>query len=114
MMQKTTLVDIHKVKRVRPQFDVYIGRHVRYQPEWPNTKWGNKFFKQLDRYEEYVRQNLWEDLEELRGKRLGCWCITTDQLEPVQCHGQILMKLLIEKSLLDGWVEVSKEMEEEE
>jgi len=37
------------------------------------------------------------NLDELEGKILGCWCITTNKLEPLKCHGQILMKLLREK-----------------
>ena len=93
----TTVVNIHKRNGIRPKYDVYIGRTVRYHRQWPNTKWGNRFYKRLDLYEKYIRETLWDDLDELVGKRLGCWCVTTDQIEPLRCHGQILMKLIQEK-----------------
>lgn len=94
-----SVVDIHIVHGKRPAFDVYIGRNVRYQTQWENTKWGNRFHEKLDLYEQFVRETLMDDLHELEGKRLGCWCITTDQLEPVRCHGQILLKLLKEQEV---------------
>jgi len=38
------------------------------------------------------------DLNELAGKRLGCWCVTTGSCEPpLKCHGQIWIKLWREK-----------------
>ena len=46
----------------------------------------------LELYEEYIRQSvLYNQLDELRGKQLGCWC------HPAKCHGDILIKLLSEK-----------------
>jgi hypothetical protein len=49
----------------------------------------------LKKYEHYIRkkieeEDLWDDLEALRGKTLGCWC------HPEACHGDILLKLLRE------------------
>ena len=35
-----------------------------------------------------VTNTLWDDLHELEGKALGCWC------DPGLCHGQILKELL--------------------
>ena len=92
-----TVVDIHKVKGVRPEFDVYIGRkgaYPRVRVDFPeDSKWANHFYEDLDAYENHVINDLWDDLDELEGKRLGCWCITTDKVEPLICHGQVLMKL---------------------
>lgn len=93
-----TVVDIHKVNGERPEFDLYIGRRVRFHKIFTkDSKWGNRFYKDLEGYEQHIREDLWDDLDELEGKRLGCWCITTSKLEPVECHGQILMKLFKEK-----------------
>jgi hypothetical protein len=92
------VVDIHKISGVRPSFDIYIGRRIQYHSEFTqDSKWANRFYRDLAGYERHVREDLWNDLGELDGKVLGCWCVTTDQLEPVRCHGQVLMKLLREK-----------------
>ena len=91
------VVDIHKKKGITPHFDIYIGRKVRWV-EWTyDSKWGNYYYDDLEGYEKHVRLNLWGDLEELKGKILGCWCVNTKELTPIKCHGQILMKLLREK-----------------
>lgn len=50
----------------------------------------------IAKYEKYIRnkikkEHLYDELEKLRGKRLGCWC------KPDACHGDILIKLLNEK-----------------
>ena len=43
-------------------------------------------------YEVYVRNTLYEDLEELSGKNIGCWCKNSEL-----CHGTVLIKLYQEK-----------------
>ncbi len=92
----SSIVDIHKKNGVRPEFDVYIGRRIQYHKEFiKDSKWRNRSTT-LKEYEQWIRDFFWDDLDELKGKRLGCWCITTTELEPVQCHGQILMKLIRE------------------
>ena len=91
------IIDIHKKKGIRPDFDVYIGRRVRNTEFWVSSKWANHY-PTLEEYEDMVREYLWDDLEELEGKSLGCWCITTNKTEPLICHGQILMELLKEKN----------------
>lgn len=61
----------------------------------------------LEKYKEYISKKIKDDpttydLEKLRGKNLGCWCVTscdttdtTDTIDTiVVCHGQILLKLL--------------------
>ena len=75
----------------REKYEVYIGRP---------SKWGNPFQigKDGDREEviEKYKRYLWEsikqgkikkeDVAELKGKVLGCWCA------PKPCHGDILIK----------------------
>ena len=91
------VVDIHKKNGKRAEFDVYIGRKIRYHKEFTeDSKWRNRS-ESLEEYEQWARQNLWDSLDELQGKVLGCWCVTTKRLEPIECHGQILMKLILEK-----------------
>lgn len=80
----------------RLPFDVYIGRP---------SKWGNPFThlkgntlaefrvetreQAVESYREYLLNNtsLMNDLHELKGKVLGCWC------SPQSCHGDILVEL---------------------
>ena len=82
-------------------FDVYIGRP---------SKWGNPFSHEngtLAKYKVSTREEaieafrkwitegdgkfLLNDLKELDGKTLGCWC------KPKSCHGDVLVEL-VEKS----------------
>jgi len=95
----TRVVDIHKRKGVRPTFDVYIGRRIQYHKEFTEDSiWANRS-SSLEAYENWIRNmpRLWNQLLDLKGKVLGCWCTNTAELEPVLCHGQILMKLILEK-----------------
>lgn len=72
----------------RQAHDVYIGRP---------SKWGNPFTlkceadrdKVLAQYLEWVlsQPQLLAQLNELKGKTLGCWCA------PRACHGDILATL---------------------
>jgi hypothetical protein len=69
-------------------FDVYCGRP---------SKWGNPFEigkdgtrqQVIDKYEKWILQQpeLIDQLWELKGKVLGCWCA------PKRCHCEILAKL---------------------
>jgi hypothetical protein len=78
-------------------YDVYIGRP---------SKWGNPFSHKSDTlakfkvdtreeavlaFREYILngegKHLLNDLHELKGKILGCWC------SPLSCHGDILAEL---------------------
>ena len=77
---------------------VYVGRDMtRYVPGAVGSVWGNPFPSAkhgleecLRRYEEHIVHS-GHDLEQLRGKVLGCWC------KPNACHGDVLVRLL-EKS----------------
>ena len=95
----------------KEKYDVYIGR---------GSKWGNPYshkdntsakFKvssrneAIEKYKYYITkgegQHLLKDLEELRGKVLGCWCgnFTIEDKNNKRCHGQILLDLLHTKEL---------------
>ena len=43
------------------------------------------YFYIIDKIE---KENLYDELEKLRGKNLGCWC------KPKRCHGDVLLYLL--------------------
>lgn len=87
--------------RIVQDCDIYIGRACN-MGGWnlSQSKWHNPYRikdysdinEVLRLYENYIRASpLIDQLEELRGKRLGCWC------KPGPCHGDILVKLLAEK-----------------
>lgn len=69
------------------------------------AKWGNPFrigvdgtrSQVIDKYRQYVLNTpeLLADIEELRGKVLGCWC------HPKPCHGDVLVELLQERLYSD-------------
>ena len=71
-----------------------------------NSKWchGNlswKLYKKeitvdefLQKFEQHVRDNLWNDLDELTGATMGCWCE-----DESMCHGGILKRLYKEKMI---------------
>lgn len=95
----TTVVHLKRKDGVVVQdCDIYIGRACN-MGGWRLTqsKWHNPFTikthgeKVFELYEEYIRSSpVIKDIEELRGKRLGCWCA------PNRCHGDILVKILNE------------------
>jgi hypothetical protein len=94
-----TVVHLRRSKgKVTQDCDVYIGRACN-MGGWllKQSKWHNPYsVKQygrdgaLNRYRTYIESNsnnLMDDLHELGGKRLGCWC------KPSPCHGDILREL---------------------
>ncbi len=75
----------------KAKFTLYIGREFA---EFAASKWLNPFPVQiygrpfcLKLYEDWVRGYLWNDLHELDGQTLGCWC------HPKACHGDVLKRL---------------------
>lgn len=59
------------------------------------SKWQNPFTEQdyglekcVELYEEHVRTRLIDSIEELAGKKLGCWCRPTSL-----CHADVLIKI---------------------
>jgi hypothetical protein len=85
---------------------VYIGRHVQYVSGATSSKWRNPFpvgesrgkyslDESIVRYENHVlTTDLVNQLGELDGKILGCWC------KPSKCHGDVLVKLLQKRRIL--------------
>lgn len=86
---------------------LYIGRYMRIGDTdglilIPKSKWQNPFKLDKDKtnigdilkqYEEHVRNTpLYDQLHELIGKELGCWCKGLNS-----CHGDVLIKLFKEK-----------------
>ncbi len=92
-MNSTTVVH-----NLQEEFDVYIGREVP-EHDLAGSKWGNPFVMADDSDAERERAiadyrawiieqpELMASLDELRGKRLGCWCA------PKGCHGDVLAEL---------------------
>jgi hypothetical protein len=96
----TTVVHIcRKHGQIVQDCDVYIGRACnRGGWDLPQSKWHNPFTvnqygdQAIVLYEQYIRAVPFiDEIEELRGKRLGCWC------RPNPCHGDILVKILNER-----------------
>lgn len=96
----TTVVRLKKAKGKTVQdCDIYIGRAMN-MGGWklPKSKWSNPFKVKdhsspkvaCELYREYILKSpLMKDLEELRGKTLGCWCKGKHE-----CHGDVLVELL--------------------
>lgn len=85
-MTTTTVVNLH-----RDEFDVYIGR----AGQGHSGMWGNPFTtgtkrEQVEKYRQWILHQpyLLNQLEDLRGKRLGCFCA------PYPCHGDVLVEML--------------------
>ncbi|EGG22443.1 hypothetical protein DFA_04565 [Cavenderia fasciculata] len=122
---KTTVVRLQRKNGVVIQdCDLYIGRRIK-RGGWdlPQSKWHNPFtrgnsdglYDIVNKYEQHVRKNkeLMNSLEELVGKRLGCWCKGKEPgVNP--CHGDILVKLLNEHLLLKKEEEEKKKIKEKE
>lgn len=80
----------------KDKFDIYIGRP---------SKWGNPFVigqhgtrdEVISMYKEWIltQLQLLNDLHELEGKILGCWC----NYPKTDCHGIVLIELLNERKL---------------
>lgn len=99
--QLTSVINITGGKQLGQDYDVYIGR---YNPmrRLPQSLFANPFVigrdgnrdRVLLKYECYIstqlleNPELYQQLQALKGKRLGCWC------KPKPCHGDILIKLL--------------------
>ena len=79
---------VKHIKEPKECNDIYIGR---------GSKWGNPFKigehgnreQVIKLYEEYLNNSrLLEDLKQLKGKNLVCFC------SPKSCHGDILLRKL--------------------
>lgn len=86
--------------------NIYVGRKGRIWIHssdnktifhYQSSKWHNPFKvtkemsveESLDKYTDYLIQSgLIHDIQELKGKRLGCWCIGNN------CHAKILTDIV--------------------
>lgn len=87
MMKKTTVVNIKKGE----WYDVYIGRPGKWGNPFILNKYARNRTQTVERFRKWITegdgQHLLADLDELRGKRLGCYCA------PRKCHGDVLAEL---------------------
>lgn len=77
-------------------YDVLIARP---------SKWGNPFVigkdgtrsEVIKKYKDWIlkQPDLLKDLNELKGKKLGCWC------KPQACHGDVLVDLIESENIID-------------
>lgn len=86
--------------------DVYIGRPSKFENPYTHKdldKTKARFQvgtrkEAIEKYEKYLAESgLINELEELRGKTLGCWCCKepSDGSEKILvCHGQVIARLL--------------------
>ncbi len=140
----TSLVDLH-VEYLRPHYrnlphwredsqNLYIGRpgvdNIQGKTlQREGSPWQNPFkvgkdgdiTSRLIQYKAHITKLLDAgevDLEELRGKRLGCWCVKTGKgaeichdvnlpFDQYVCHGQVLMQLIYEKDQAQSSVKSS-------
>src|SRR5579883_346786 len=117
--KEITLCEVVRIRRsggkVVQWCDVYIGRR-QYQGGWQllDSPFANPFTvkeygleEACRKYYAYVKSNpsLYQQVESLRGKVLGCWCDIdpnrdiNDRLNNPRCHGEVLMRLLLDRSL---------------
>lgn len=93
LTSKTTVVHVNDPNG----YDIYIGRAVPRRG-LKASKWANPFqigthgdrTQVIQLYETFITNSpYWfrRDLEDLKGKRLACWCA------PEPCHGDILAEL---------------------
>ena len=103
-----SLVNLKKTPEA--SYDIYIGRTNKFR-NLTGSKWGNPFVLKhevdrpiiLEKYREYIMSNkqLYNSLNELKGKKLACWCY--DPADPKKvCHGNILIELLEERNRVKG------------
>ncbi len=97
----TTVVNIKT-----DEYDVLIARPSKWGNPYTHIKNGNtsaEFIVEtrkeaIEKYREYIlnKPELLDSLDELKGKRLGCYC------KPKSCHGDTLVEL-IEKPKLPSF-----------
>ena len=74
--------------------DIYIGRPSKFGNPFIIGKDGTRS-EVIKKYHDWIitQPKLLEQLSELEGKILACWC----QPEKEACHGHVLLKLLDER-----------------
>lgn len=78
---------------------VYVGRQSVYVKGTYKSKWHNPYTVKkygrdecLSLYKDYISTNkqLMDDITELKGKELGCWCDVPKE----KCHSGVLIEIL--------------------
>lgn len=99
-MKESTCRVVHCKKE---PYDVYIGRPSKWGNPFTHIKDGKTLAKfvvndreeAVQAYRQWITEgdgkHLLNDLHELEGKSLGCWC------HPKSCHGDILCELVSNK-----------------
>ena len=99
--EKTYVVHLHK-----HEYDVYIGRPSKWENPYTHKELNKTLAKEktssrteaIEKYEDYLAESgLINDIEELKGKILGCWCcegICDGSEDRIVCHGQVLARIL--------------------
>ena len=79
----------------KDSYDVYIGRPSKWGNPYSIGKDGSRS-EVIEKYRKYLLGNkeLLNDLHELEGKILGCWC------KPEACHGDVIAELVNNKDNL--------------
>lgn len=82
-MPKTRVVNCRK-----EEYDVLVGRPSKWGNPFEIGKDGNRY-EVIMKYKEWIQTQpeLLAALGELKGKRLGCFCV------PKACHGSILAQM---------------------
>lgn len=80
------------------EYDVYIGRPSKWANPFKIGDYSRK--AAIAKYREWIMNSpdaaeLRDDLHELKGKVLGCWC------KPKECHGDVLVYIIEYEELLD-------------
>jgi hypothetical protein len=81
--------------------DVYIGRPSIFGNPFIIGKDGTRE-EVIQKYREWIltQPQILDKLQELRGKKLGCWC------SPKKCHGDVLVELIHADDLKDIFIYV--------
>lgn len=105
-MEAPKVVRIQRKQGVITQnCDLYIGRRWTLggwnlkQSKWANPFSLSQYSREecLSKYENHIRNSsLLNDLHELQGLTLGCFC-HNGATDPPYCHGDVLVKLFHEK-----------------
>ena len=84
---------------IAPQLKKYSTNKNIKESLWCHRNLSYQHFKEeitteeyLEKYEKFVRRRLWNKLDSLEGKTMGCWCKDHDK-----CIGTVLIKLFNEK-----------------
>ena len=104
---QTTLEDVSFKEWLEDSKNIYIAGNIKKysgneeakESIWFHRRLSYKLYKKditikefLEQYEKFIRKKLWNKLDTLEGKNLGCWCQDQEK-----CHGSILIKLFNEK-----------------